>query len=63
MRLKQTQNQRQVQQYRLVLRNFFLMISSLLVLTSLSLVMLITSADSTKSYAKADKSLIADRNK
>jgi hypothetical protein len=63
MRLKQTQRIRQTQQYRMVLRNFFVMVSSVIVLTSLALVMLITAGNNTRSLAAQTKILVDNKSK
>ncbi len=63
MRLKHTQRFRQTQQYRMVLRNFFVMVSSVIVLTSLALVMLITAGNNTRSFAAQTKILVDNKSK
>ncbi len=63
MRLKQTQRIIQTQQYRMVLRNFFVMVSSVIVLTSLALVMLITVGNNTRSFAAQTKILVDNKSK
>jgi hypothetical protein len=63
MRFKQTQRVRQTQQYRMVLRNFFVMVSSVIVLTSLALVMLITAGNNTRSLAAQTKILVDNKSK
>ena len=62
MRLKQTQRGRQTQQYSMVLRNFFVMVSSVIVLTSLALVMLITASNNTRSLAAQTKILVDNKS-
>jgi hypothetical protein len=58
MGLRHVTHQRISQRNSIILRNFFAMISTVIVLTSFALVILITSSNSTKSFAKQNKALV-----
>jgi hypothetical protein len=63
MRLNQVQVIKPVPQYRTVLRNFFMMVTSVILLFSLALFLLINMSDSEKSYeAKSNVYVLSNFN-